>query len=205
MKIIDISLEMGENMIIYPGDPEFTLSSVLNMSKGDDYNLSEVKMGVHTGSHLDSPLHFISNGESVSDIPITRFYGDCLVLDLTYINFGSEIAEEDLQSQNFVPDAIILFKTKNSSVIMDQFRENYVTLSLDAAKVLVRSKIRAVGIDYLSIGSPDTHKLLLSNGIIIYESLVLNHVLAGIYTFIGFPLKILGSEGAPTRAVLIQE
>lgn len=205
MKIIDISLDMGSNMIFYPGDPGFSLSSVLDMSKGDDLNLSEVRMGVHTGSHLDSPLHFIINGDSVTDMPITQFYGDCLVIDLTSLNFGEEITEDDLKSQNLTSDSIILFKTKNSSVIMDKFREDFVALSFNAARVLVKSKIKAVGIDYFSIGSPDTHKLLLSNGIIIYEGLVLNHIHPGIYTFIGFPLKILGSEGSPTRAVLIED
>lgn len=205
MKILDISLEIAKNMIFYPGDPEFTLKSVLNMSKGDDLNLSEIKMGVHTGSHLDSPLHFIKNGESITDMPITRFYGNCLVIDLTYLNFGTEITEENLKSQNFDSNLIVLFKTKNSSVIRDKFREDFVVLSLDAARLLVRSKIKAVGIDYLSIGSPDTHKLLLSNGIIIYEGLTLDHIVPGMYTFIGFPLKIMGSEGAPTRAVLIKD
>jgi arylformamidase len=205
MKIIDISLDVGKNMISYPGDPEFTMTSVFNMSKGDDLNLSEVKMGVHTGSHLDSPLHFIKNGESITDMPITQFYGDCIVIDLTYLNFGNEITIESLKSQKFGSNLIVLFKTKNSSVIKNKFREDFITLSLDAARLLVKSKIKAVGIDYLSIGSPDTHKLLLSNRIIVYEGLMLNHVDPGKYTFIGFPLKLTGSEGAPTRAVLIKD
>ncbi|MHA2226230.1 MAG: cyclase family protein [Candidatus Hodarchaeales archaeon] len=204
MKIIDISLEIEKNMLFYPGDPEFTLTSVFDMLKGDDLNLSKVKMGVHTGSHLDSPLHFIKNGESITDIPLEQFYGDCKVLDLTYLNFGNEITKENLKSQRFDSNSIVLFKTKNSSIIKDRYKEDFVALSFDAAKLLVRSKIKAVGIDYLSIGSPDTHKLLLSKRIIVYEGLILNHVVPGSYIFIGFPLKLMGSEGAPTRAVLIE-
>ncbi|UCG02735.1 MAG: cyclase family protein [Candidatus Heimdallarchaeota archaeon] len=205
MKIIDISLGIEENMIFYPGDPEFTLNSVLDMSKGDDLNLSEVKMGVHTGSHIDSPLHFIKNGESISDLPLTRFYGSCLVIDRTDLSFGTEISRESLDSYNIGENLIILFKTKNSSILNNNFREDFVSLSLEAAKLLTKLKIQALGIDYLSIGSPDTHKYLLSNGIIVYEGLRLSSVDPGMYTFIGFPLKLMGSEGAPTRAVLIKE
>ncbi len=205
MKIIDISLAMEQNMVVYPGDPQFKLTSVLDISKGDSLNLSEVQMGVHTGSHLDSPLHFLKKGESITDIPLTRFYGRSQVLDLTSIEFGNEITEKHLKTQEFDPESIILFKTKNSNIIKGDYREDFVSLSLEAAKFLINSKVKTVGIDYLSIGSTNTHKLLLSNGTIIYEGLVLTHVTPGIYTFIGFPLKMIGSEGAPTRAVLIKD
>ncbi|MHA1975901.1 MAG: cyclase family protein [Candidatus Hodarchaeales archaeon] len=205
MKLIDISLELEKNVIIFPGDPQFTLTSVLDMSKGDEINSSEVHMGVHTGSHIDSPLHFIETGESITDIPLTRFYGKCQVLDLTFIEFGEEITKKHLEKDLLNSESIILFKTKNSSIISSNFREDYVSLSLEAAEHIIKSKIKTLGIDYLSIGSKNTHRILLSSGIVIYEGLTLTGVLPGKYTFSGFPLKILGSEGAPTRAVLIRE
>ncbi|MHA2389010.1 MAG: cyclase family protein [Candidatus Hodarchaeales archaeon] len=205
MKIIDISLELEKNMIIYPGDPQFKLISVLEMSKGDDFNFSEVKMGVHSGSHIDSPVHFIENGKSITDMPITRFYGKCRVLDLTSVEFGEEITKKHLEKNIIDSETVLLFKTKNSTILRTNFREDYVSLSFEAAEFIIDSEVKTIGIDYLSIGSSNTHKLLLSKEIVIYEGLTLNHVNPGIYTFIGFPLKIVSSEGAPTRAVLLKD
>ena len=205
MKIFDISVGMKNEMTIYPGDPHFNLSSRLDMSKGDEINLSEVRMGVHTGSHIDSPLHFIENGASITEIPLTRFYGTCQVLDLTHIKFGTEIRKIDLKKAIFDSESIILFKTRNSNIVNTIFQKDHVTLSLEAAKLIINSEVKTIGIDYLNIGSQDTHRLLLSNKVVIYEGLVLSGVKPGKYTFSGFPLKIMGSEGAPTRAVLIKE
>ncbi|MHA2330295.1 MAG: cyclase family protein [Candidatus Hodarchaeales archaeon] len=205
MQIIDISLELERKMLVFPGDPQFNLISILDMSKGDEINISEVKMGVHTGSHIDSPLHFIENGKSITEIPITRFYGRCEVLDLTAIEFGEKIRKKHLERNIIDTETIYLFKTKNSTIEGTKFREDHVSLSLEAAKFVILSEIKTIGIDYLSMGSSSTHKLLLSKETVIYEGLTLNHVNAGIYTFIGFPLKIVGCEGAPTRAILLKD
>ena len=88
------------------------------------------------------------------------------------------------------------------------FNEDYVYLTQEGASYLVSKKIRAVGIDYLSIGkySEDkkTHLVLLEKNVLIYEGLNLKDVPPGEYQFYGFPLKITESDGAPVRAVLIQ-
>ncbi len=205
MKLYDISMEIYKDMVYYADDPIFTLTRVLNMTKGDDFNLSEFSMGTHTGTHIDAPLHFIENGLSIAELPLTQFYGKSKVIDLTHIEFGSQITKDDIKSHNLESNLIVLFKTKNSVIITDSFTENFVNLSLEAARYLVELKIKAVGIDYLSIGSYDTHRILLSHGIIIYEGLVLNQIVPEEYTFIGFPLRLIGGEGSPTRAVLVKE
>jgi arylformamidase len=205
MRIFDISLPVEQGMLLYPGDPGITLTSVLDMSEGDDMNVTDIKMAVHTGTHIDSPLHFLKEGRSITDIPITEFYGKCHVLDLTFIEFGDNIRVEHLKAQEVAPGSIILFKTKNSTILKSKFREDFVSLSLEAAEYIISSNIKTIGIDYLSIGDTNIHKALLSKNIVIYESFSLNHVNPGKYTFIGFPLKLKGSEGAPTRAVLIEE
>lgn len=205
MEIIDISLGIHKYMLFYPGDPEFQITRVYDIKNGDSITLSTIKMGTHTGTHIDSPLHFLKEGLSISDIDLKNFYGTCHVLDFTHIKFEDNIRREDLLDIEFQLDLIILFKTLNSSILEDKFQEDFVSLTKEAADFLVSTGIKAVGIDYLSIGDQETHKSLLSEGIVVYEGLNLSLVNPGVYTFIGFPIKLLESEGAPTRAVLLKE
>ncbi|MHA2296818.1 MAG: cyclase family protein [Candidatus Hodarchaeales archaeon] len=207
MRIIDISMEIKENMVFFPNDPEFKLKRVLKLPI-DKVNLSKVVMGVHTGTHIDAPLHFIDNAPDVTSIPLTKFYGPCSVLDLTKINFGDGITDKHLSQFAINTDDIILFKTKNSKKDYREFRTNFVYLTMKGANYLIKRKVKAVGIDYLSISKYDdesqVHQVLLDNEIVIVEGLNLLDVEPGPYIFSGFPLKIADCEGAPTRAVLIR-
>jgi len=210
MKVFDISVEIFEEMVVYPGDRKFSKKKVLDLKDGDSVNLSEICMNVHTGTHLDAPIHYIQNSNSISDINPNKFFGNAQVFDFTSIELGAGITEIDLSSLDIKADGIILFKTKNSELKKKKttFNEDYVYLTQEGASYLVFKKIRAVGIDYLSIGkySEDkkTHLVLLEKNILIYEGLNLKDVPPGEYQFYGFPLKITESDGAPVRAVLIQ-
>ncbi len=205
MDIIDISLEIGEKTIFYPGDPQFSITRVLDMAaKGDKYNLSKIEIGVHTGTHVDAPLHFIADGKDILNLPLNNFYGKCKVIHLDKIKYNETITEDHLKDKNIEPGLIVLFRTKNSFLYQEKFRKDYISLSVEGAIYLISKKVKAVGIDYLSIGNPEVHHSLLAADIIIYEGLNLTHVDPGFYTFAGFPLKISGSEGSPIRAVLIR-
>ncbi|MHA2216457.1 MAG: cyclase family protein [Candidatus Hodarchaeales archaeon] len=167
-------------------------------------------MNVHTGTHLDAPIHYIENSNSVSDFSPYKFFGKAQVFDFTKIEFGTGITENDLFTVDIKMGAIILFKTKNSELEKNQisFNEDYVYLTQEGASYLVSKKIKSVGIDYLSIGKYNedkkTHLTLLEQNILIYEGLNLKDVPPGEYQFYGFPLKIKESDGAPVRAILIQ-
>ncbi len=209
MKAFDISMELSEKMVVYPGDRKFSKKQVLNLKNGDLVNLSEICMNVHTGTHLDSPIHYIHNSDSISDINLNRFFGSAQVFDFTSIELGTGITEVDLRSLNIKKDDIVLFKTKNSELMMKNttFREDSVYLTQEGAFYLVSKNIKSVGIDYLSIGKynddKETHLALLENNVLIYEGLQLKDIVPGEYLFCGFPLKIKDCEGAPVRAVLL--
>jgi arylformamidase len=206
MEIIDISLDLYEDMIFYPGDPEFKLTRVLDMANmGDNLNLSKIEMGVHTGTHVDSPLHFVKDGKNITKFILKKFYGKCKVIDFTSLDYSEKITVIHLKDKKISSNLIVLLKTKNSLLYREEFRKDYVSLSKEGAEFLVTKGVKAVGIDFLSIGNPKTHKTLLYNDVIVYEGLNLAHVDPGYYIFIGFPLKIMNCEGAPTRAVLIKE
>ncbi len=202
---IDVSLLIHEDMIFWPSDPKFVLERVSEISKGNNANLSKVSMGLHTGTHIDTPYHFLGEGKTLEEIDISRFYGIVKVFE---IRSEEKILLKDIENLNIERNDIILFKTKNSLLLQEKtFHENYVGLSLEVAEYLGNKEIKAVGIDYLSIGPKGeegrrVHKALLSKEIGIIEGLDLNNVSSGKYFFIALPLKIKGGEGSPVRALL---
>lgn len=204
MKIIDISMEIHSDMLFYPGDSTFSIKRINSMPK-DVINLSEITMGVHTGTHVDAPLHFLPEAATITAFDLSTFYGKAQVLDFTSLDFGQEITAKDLKSKLVEKNDIVLLKTKNSSLEPDtEFREDSVQLSLDGAEFLVEREIKSVGIDYLTIGGQKAHKTLLGNNIVVIEGLRLGHVSYGQYIYVGFPLKIREAEGVPIRAVLLE-
>lgn len=204
MKIIDISQEIREDMLVYPGDPKTRIERVSQIPD-KEVNLSIIKIGSHTGTHVDSPLHINNKGKSILDLPLNYFYGKCLVLDLTYCD--KKIDKKDLEKLNIQENTIILLKTKNSEISDENFNKDYVYLTEEAAEYLVNKKTKALGIDYLSVNKFDSndkvHEILLEKMPII-EGLKLKNVDSGYYIFSGFPLKIK-LDGSPIRAVLIKE
>lgn len=204
-KPIDVSLLIHEDMIFWPSDPKFILERVSEISKGNNANLSRISIGLHTGTHIDTPYHFLEEGKTLEEINILRFYGIAKVFEL---RSEDKILLRDIEDLNIERNDIILFKTKNSILLQEKtFHENYVGLSLEVAEYLVDKEIRAVGIDYLSIGPRGeegrrVHKTLLSKEIGIIEGLDLSKVSSGKYFFIALPLKIKGGEGSPVRAIL---
>lgn len=207
MKIHDISITLDENTLIYPGDEGIIFTQLKN-AVDNGWNLSSFSMGAHSGSHIDSKKHLGDFEQTVLEIPLDKCYGDCLVLNLTQIPFGNGITEKNFMGFEIKEDDILLIKTKNSSTDYKTFKKDYVYLSESGANYLLKKKIKAFGLDYLSIGPKDVHNLILLNDIIVFENLYLKDLdLKDLnskrYIFVGFPLKIK-LEGAPVRAILIE-
>lgn len=207
MKIHDISMELKEGMIVYPGNPEFKKEVIAKIPK-DSTNLSKITLGTHTGTHLDARKHVNNKGWSADKVKLNRLYGKAKVLDMTRVEFGKGIGEKELKSK-VEDDDIILLKTKNSLIKSKKFRENHVYLTEKGAKFLADKKVKCVGIDYFGIqkfheGKCAAHCILLEKDIPIIEGLNLNKIKPGNYTFICLPLKIKDADGAPARAILIE-
>ena len=207
MKIYDISRPIGKGEQIYPGNEAPALKRTRVFSK-DKSNLSSLSLGLHTGSHLDAPLHYLKNGRTVDKLPLDKCLGWCRVINLE--NVEQEIGEREVKKIKPKAGEIILFKTKNSRQTKSKrFNNNFIYLNESGARFLVKSKIKAVGTDGPSIRKfrlrPDTiHPMLFKAGIGVYEGLYLLEVKPGRYFFIGLPLKIKGAEASPVRAVLIK-
>jgi len=203
---IDISVPVRNGMVHWPGDPDFHIERATDQEKGDVATVSRMALGVHTGTHMDAPLHFIRNARSIDTMPLDATVGPARVIP---IRDKKSIRREELAGHGISAGERILFKTANSdqSWNSDQFDEGFVFISRDGARFLAERGVRTVGVDYLSVGGfredgPETHEALLGAGIWIIEGLNLTGVEPGEYELVCLPLKLMGAEGSPARAIL---
>jgi arylformamidase len=196
---IDVSVTIRPGMPIYAGDPGVSRELAKSIERGDAANVSRLELGAHTGTHVDAPCHFIPGGAAAEDLPLEPFVGPCVVVDATA---ASATIEAD--SLELPPDAErVLFKTANSRLWeRESFTPDFVRLGASAAHALVERGVRLVGIDYLSLGTPEAHVALLGRGVGVVEGLDLRGVDPGSYVIACLPVKIAGSDGAPARALL---
>jgi arylformamidase len=194
VRIVDVSVPVRPGMIVYPGDPEVRLERVSSIEDGDGFNLSRLDLGVHSGTHVDAPLHFLADGAAVETLPLDVLVGPCVVVD------GHDAAAVPRGAER------VLFKTQNGRLWeRDEFTEDFAELDGEAARALVAAGVRLVGIDYLSIGDEEAHRILLGAGVIAVEGLDLREVEPGEYRLVCAPLKLEGAEGAPARVLLLRD
>jgi arylformamidase len=203
---IDVSVPLRNGMVTWPGDAKFERSSTLQMAQGDPCNLSQISTTAHIGTHMDAPRHFLADGAGIETMPIAATMGRARVIEIAD---PEVIRTSEVEPHHLAKGERILFKTKNSRDCWktDQFQEKYVYIEPETAHYLAQRGIQTVGVDYLSVGGfesggPETHRVLLGAGIWIIEGLDLEHVEPGEYELFCLPLKIIGSDGAPARAVL---
>jgi len=206
-KVYDISRKVNEETVVWPGDPMTSFRQVSSVEKGDAFTMHRIKVGLHTGTHIDAPMHFLKGGKGIDEIDLSYFLGEAKVFEVSSSDF---ISYEDVIGLDIQKDDIVLFKTISSNLKEeDAFYEDYVYLHYNAAEYLAKKRIKTVGIDYLSIENFfteefETHKILLENGIGIIEGLSLKDVEEGKYFLSCLPLKVTGVEAAPARAVLVE-
>jgi arylformamidase len=208
MRMIDVTRPINTNMTVWPGDESILIEHTSSISEGKAVNVSRVHMGVHAGTHVDAPLHFIDDGKSVDELDPSLFTGWVQVVD---VREAKMIQPEHISQVPFHKIDAVFFKTSYSDKTLNEaFETNYTGLSLDAAQMLLERGIRVIGTDALSIESFyeenfRVHKALLGNEVFIVEGLSLKHISPSRYRYICLPLLIKGSDGSPARVFLIEE
>jgi arylformamidase len=200
--LIDVTVPIRDGMPVYDGNPGVHLERAQSIAAGDAVNISRLDLGVHTGTHVDAPVHFIEGGAGAESIDPETLIGPAYVVDATSLH--SDIAVEALETLD-LPDGAerLLFKTPNSRLWdLDAFTRDFIRFVESGAVALVDRGVRLVGIDYLSIGDEAAHRVLLGNGVVPLEGLDLREVEPGPYTLYCLPLRLVGSDGAPARVVL---
>lgn len=205
-KMYDVSMLIHDSMQVYKDKeekkPVFTIHS--DFETGSSYE-TELKMNLHTGTHMDFPLHMLKDGKTSDNLNLEDLITPVKVFDLSSVM--DSIDQKDLEPLDICENDFVLFKTKNS--FEEQFNFSFIYVNESASLYLKSKNIKGVGIDGLGIeraqnGHP-THKHLLSSDIIIIEGLRLKEIKEGSYQMIALPLKIKNVEALPMRIVLIEE
>jgi arylformamidase len=205
-RIIDVSMDVFSGMLVWPGDDGVDLRRVRTIGRNVHANVSRIRFGVHTGTHVDAPLHFVPGAKSIEQIPLDVLAGPAWVAEFPS---RRKILAEDLE-QAGIPSGTqrLLLKTDNSKILaaLKTFREDYAGLDVGGAEWIAARGIRLVGCDFLSVAVREqtgpVHDVLLKAEIVIVEGLLLEKAPAGACTFYCLPLKLRGSDGAPARAMV---
>lgn len=204
-KLIDISRPVSERTLLHPGDPRFMASRYKDLDRGDDYTLSLVTLGIHTGTHFDFPRHFIAGGRGPEDYPPEHFVRPAHVIDCG--DSPAVLPEHLAQAQISDGDAV-LFRTRNAGAAQDQMRPGWVYVAEATARRCVELGCSIVGADYIEVergtdaGSYPVHETLLGSGILLLENIDLRQAGPGCYRLHCLPILIPGLEAAPCRAIL---
>ena len=203
---IDVSVPVRSGMVHWPDDPEVTLERTKSIAEGEEANLTRIDMSAHTGTHMDAPLHFFDEDPGMEALPLDAVIGPARVVRIE----GEEpIDRGHVEELDLRAGERVLFRMTNSDRPWWErdFDPGFVHISLEAAELLGEAAVALVGVDYLSVGGyesdgAETHRALLGAGIWIVEGLDLSEVEPGDYELICLPVKLVGSDGAPARALL---
>jgi arylformamidase len=208
-KIYDISVRLGDESINYPGDTPYSRELTGTIKGNGIYELSKLVMSAHSGTHIDTPAHFIQGGKTLDQYEAGDFILPARVIE---IRDKLSVRPAELESLTIGAGEALLFRTNNSMSGQSRngtFSEQFVYLSPEAADICIEKKVKLVGLDYITVeryGDQEfpTHRRLLENDIPILEGIHLKNVPAGNYTLICLPLRIGGGEASPVRAILVQ-
>ena len=210
MYIIDLTHEIKNGMMIYPGDPEIAITEGLTHER-DYCHVDQLHLNSHTGTHIDAPLHFLPEGKPITDFAAEAFLRRGIAIDLRHKKASEPIAKEDLSSARLEKgDAAVLVTGWYRYFGTEEYLK-HPYLSKEAAEYLVEQGVSIVAVDFLNVDQTcgdawDAHHILLGNETLIVENLDNTFTLdfQKVYLFSFLPLKVLGTDGSPIRAVAIE-
>lgn len=203
MKLHDITHPLGNSSTHWPGDTPFRLTPTAQMAQGSAVNLSEVTLCLHNGTHADAPFHYDNAGRTMAETPLEPFIGRARVIELIH---RPAVTLADLQGLDLAGVERVLIRT-GSCPDPTRFYEGFTYLEPEAIRYLGALGVKLVGTDAHSVDpftSTDlpAHSACRETGLFILENLNLSGVEPGDYELIALPLKLVGGDGSPVRAVL---
>lgn len=197
MKTYDITRDLSEDAVLYPGDVRPRFREIDN----GQYRVTEMTLGSHSGTHIDAPSHYIKGGQTVDPIPPGVLAGPAQVLDCSD---AGEVIGPDHLAGRLAGTRTLLLKTWFSE--RQQFDPGYPALSVEAADHIADAGVTCLGTDAPSIeafrGDGAVHRRLLGSGMVILELLDFSTVPEGNYFMVALPLRLKGADGSPVRAIL---
>ena len=203
-RVLDISRPMGKATACWPGDVPFAFHLSWQKSAGASVNVGGISCSVHTATHCDAPFHYDDAGKTVDQLPPETFVGPAWLVDVR----GAEVWQSRLEALDFSGTRRVLFRTggwpdtssfPGSIPVMERTLPGWL-----AARGVVLMGVDVPSVDDLDSKTLDNHHALGRAGITIVEGLWLEGIPPGRYEFVGLPLKLIGADGSPLRAVLLQ-
>ena len=193
MRLIDIT-RVAQEAKIYPDDPPIFIEKISDIGNGCEYTCSKIVTSSHAGTHADAVCHYIENGVSIDKMDLESYYGTCRVIEVPK---NATITKE-----------VLLGKVEGIGRVLLKGSENSY-LGKEASEYLVECGVKCVLTEALSVASFENekqiHTILLGSKVAIVENIILDGVSVGEYLLCAFPIKYGGCDGAPVRAVLIDE
>ncbi len=203
MRIHDISVPLREGVACWPGDAPYEWQWSWRRSAGASVNVGRVAMSVHTGTHTDAPFHFADDGQTIDALDLEPYIGPARVVE---VRGKPRIGISDLRGSDLVSTPRVLLRT-DAWTDHAHFPESIPVLEPDVPAWLAERRVMLVGVDVPSVDALDSkdlpiHHALGRHCIAILENLVLSSITPGVYELIALPLRIVGADGAPVRAIL---
>jgi arylformamidase len=209
IRIIDLSVPLGEATPMYPGDPGF---SARRRIPAHSIVVTEITAGVHSGTHVDAPFHFIPRGKKISELPLTAFFGEAVCIEALKTP-GQDVVSADIEGADIRRGDIVLFRTgwEERAMRPDYFQGEWPGLAPELVETLAALGVKAIGGDTPSADSPKAldagapgHLAALGRDMPIFEHLVNLSAVAGRrFIFSALPLRLADAEASPVRAVAI--
>lgn len=204
-RLIDISPPISPQLAVFPGDTPFSQDWLMRIDRGDHLDLSTIHGTVHLGAHADGSSHYLAGGQGIGERSLEAYYGPCEVISVS-VGPGERILPRHLLGPVRAPR--VLFRT-GSFPDPNHWNSDFAALSPELIDQLVaEAGVVLVGIDTPSVDPEQSkdlpsHQALARHDLAVLEGLVLEHVAPGLYTLIALPLRIIGADASPVRAVLV--
>lgn len=200
---VDITQPLSNEIATWPGDIPFNFKVAHTKEQTGSVNIGQITASVHTGTHADAPFHFNNSADTIDQLDVNNYIGTAKVIDVTGLEW---IGREELENFNLEGVKRLLLKTKKVTNVQ-QFPNTIPLLRKNIGEFLQEKGIFLLGLDIPSVDDIESkelpiHHTLYQHGVYILENLYLQDVHAGEYEMIALPLKILGADGSPVRAVL---
>ena len=212
MKIIDLTHYISEDMPVYPGTERPKLE-IANTYEEDGFKETLMVMYTHTGTHMDPPAHIFQGKTTLDEFPIEQFIGNALVVDCSDLKEGDKIQMTHINKELAEKADFLLFYTGWDKYWgTDKYFGDYPYMNEDVVDYIIKLDLKGVGLDTIGIdpisdGNLTIHKkMFTSNEMVIIENLMnLDKLGSELFTFIALPLKHIGADGSPIRAIAILE
>ncbi len=195
MKIYDISQELYGS-VVFPSDPAPSRKTLASIKEGSLYNLTQITMCAHNGTHIDAPKHFIEEGKGIDEIALERVVGKCFVFEM-----NGEIGEKEAL------DMLERAKKVSKECAKRILIKGNAVLNESGANAL-KDKILLYGNESQTVGGEGNivtiHRTLLKEEVVLLEGIRLNEVSEGEYFLFSAPVSLKGGDGSPCRAILVK-